>query len=149
MIRVFAGIAAGLLLTACANASTYLLKLQPRNAATTAIQGMDAACSRRYGDDRIAIVEMVCGTKGDGLYLISGSRVTRYDWYDPRFNEWAATEGCATDDACYYRVEVDARGRITAFTYVFRINLSEGEYRVSVERGRLRVQAKRIKDAPS
>lgn len=102
-----------------------------------------------YGDDHLAIVEVMCGGSRDGLYLVSGGRVAHYAWYDPRFNAWAFAEGCASEDGCYYRVDVDASGTITGFTYVFRVNLSEGEYRVTVEPERLRVLSRRIIDAPS
>lgn len=149
MIRVLAGMMVGLALAACEEPSSHLLKLQPLASSGGPEIGADAGCSRHYGNAQFSIVEVFCGNDADGLYLVSGTDAKRYDWYDPRFNSWAVKEGCVSDDACYYRVSLDARGTITAFTYVFRINLSEGEYRVSVEHGRLRVQGKRISDTPS
>ncbi len=94
-------------------------------------------------------MEVYCSHDSDGLYIYGKNNQTRFDWYDKKFNLWATSEGCNSEDACFYELKVDKNGAALEFAYHFFINLSEGIYRVRITDETLKVIEQQITDQPS
>ncbi|MCF6336997.1 MAG: hypothetical protein L3J84_03480 [Gammaproteobacteria bacterium] len=106
-------------------------------------------CSRLYTNGELSILEIYCSQDSDGLYIFGENNQTRFDWYDKKFNLWAISEGCNSEDACFYELKVDKNGMVLEFAYHFFINLSEGIYSVKVADKTLKVIEQQIVDQPS
>ncbi len=106
-------------------------------------------CSNLYTNGELSVLEVFCLNDSDGLYIFGKNHQTKFDWYDKEFNLWATSEGCNSQDSCFYELKIDSNGKVKEFKYYFWINLSEGFYKVKVLGERLEVIEHQILDQPS
>ncbi|WP_227815121.1 membrane lipoprotein lipid attachment site-containing protein [Nitrogeniibacter aestuarii] len=146
MKKLLIAIGMAALLSACQTTGDFSGSLEARR---SAVDEAGAPCVRVHAAGDYRLVENACpGADARRITLIDQAGERYYASYDPTFTRWAWTEGCATEGACAYTLKV-REGAITAFTYRFAINLSEGEIDVEVAGDTLVVVRRQIVDQPS
>ncbi|MET1257576.1 hypothetical protein [Aliikangiella maris] len=107
------------------------------------------SCVVIYHNEKVWIIENNCSDSQEGIYTVINDKVMKYGWYDKTFNKWALTEGCKTNEDCFYNVTLNSNNKIEELSYHFFINLSEGFYKLKVNNGQLLIREKSISDQPS
>ena len=107
------------------------------------------SCSVIYRNKIIWIVENNCSDSQEGIYIVKEDKIVKYGWYDKAFNKWALTEGCRTNEDCFYNVTLNSNNNIEELSYHFFINLSEGFYKLKINNGQLIIIEKSTINQPS
>ena len=106
-------------------------------------------CSNLYTNGQLSILEVFCSKESEGIYIFEKTEITKFKWYEPRFNLWATREGCNNKKHCFYEIKIDENNKIIEFIYHFSINLSSGYFRVKIKNKNLQIIEQKITDDPS
>lgn len=142
-------------INACSAEAIVLNKAAHFNDAPDSLKNLinegKSSCTITYNNREIWVVENHCTENIDeqGIYIIDKTGIRKLNWFDKSFNEWAWLEGCNTEKDCYYKVNIDNKGKVIEISYYFYINLSEGHYKLHINNNKLIITEKKIVDHPS
>lgn len=107
-------------------------------------------CSILYKGGDFSVIEVHCNnqTKKDGIYIIEPSGIKYFNWYAPQFNSWSWSEKCRSKKDCYYIVNLNISGDIDTVEFYYYINMSEGFYRLKVNKSNFEILKHHNNDIP-
>lgn len=105
-------------------------------------------CELIFRSQNAVVVENFCGTAQKPILIKLAEQEIRSDWIDEKTSRFLFQEGCAKADECFY--ELSASGSTVHGRFLYRINMTEGEYRFEVdESGLPNVLSKSSRDIAS
>jgi hypothetical protein len=138
---------------------TKMTRIEPRlQTFNTAIASCkmtgDLPCARAYTNknSKLWILELCTnsGSFSPGLYINQNGNVEHYEWFDSSHFKWACNEECnKSSGGCSYGVSRIELKKVSELIYRFDINLSHGEYGLSIQNKKFKVIKKKITNDPS
>jgi hypothetical protein len=106
------------------------------------------ACELIFKSQNAVVIENFCDTAQKPILIKLADQEIRSDWIDEQTSRFLFQEGCAKADECFY--ELTASGSAVRGRFLYRINMTEGEYHFEVdESGLPKVLSKSSRDIAS
>lgn len=114
----------------------------------------DLPCARVYTNlsSETYLTELCtkAGIYEPGIYLKRGSEIRHYGWFDETHFKFACAEECnKSEGGCSYEITPQKTADIERIKYLFNINLTRGEYELSIKRHKITVLKKKVLEGPS
>lgn len=105
-------------------------------------------CELIFKSENISVVENFCETEQKPILIKFEDQEIRSDWIDEKTSRFLFQEGCAEADQCFYELSIS--GSRVSGRFLYRINLTEGEYSFEVDgAGNSRLISESSKDIAS
>lgn len=103
------------------------------------------SCLRLYSNHQFVIAEL-CSNAGSlkpGLFIKTNGEMKHFDWYDPKYADWACKETCNDPTKCKFTIDELKENQISKITFEYEINLQGGTYQLAIEKQKIKILAKK------